>query len=335
MARSTKGLYKRGNVWWMTYADASGMQQFESCQTRSQQEAGDLLIKRRNEALQGLLPDSRIKPLLLEDLFDRYLSFISYQGGAKTKRLHIQHFKRLLGNPPIHTLSVEVVDRYRGLRRGEPARPTRPDGPRISGATINREMATLKDALQKAADWKLVRKVIRQDLVAIKKYPEPPGRLRYLADHAEADRLVEACPCIFQRLVVTAIHTGMRKGELLGLTWDAVDLINGFIHLKQTKNGRARNLPINSTLRSVLVGLRTRIDVPWVFHDRNGRRITDRFKPFEGAVKKAGLVNFHFHDLRHTFASWLVMAGVPLAAVSELLGHTSLAMTMRYARRNT
>lgn len=66
-------------------------------------------------------------------------------------------------------------------------------------------------------------------------------------------------------------------------------------------------------------------------HDGRGRRITDRFKPFEGAVKKAGLVDFHFHDLRHTFASRLVMKGVPLAAVSELLGHTSVAMTMRYA----
>lgn len=243
----------------------------------------------------------------------------------------MQHFKRLLGNPAISTLSVEVVDRYRAMRRAEPARPTRPDGRRISGATINREIATLKDALQKAADWKLVRKGIRQDLVAIKKYEEPPGRLRYLADQAEANQLLAACPGIFQRLVLTALHTGMRKSELLGITWEVVDLTNGFIHVKQTKNGRARSLPINRTLRSVLVSLRTRIDVPWVFHDGHGRRITDRFKPFEAAVKKAGLVDFHFHDLRHTFASWLVMAGVPLSAVSELLGHTSLAMTMRYA----
>ena len=244
----------------------------------------------------------------------------------------MQHFKRLLGNPLIYTLSVEVVDRYRATRRAEPARPTQPDGPRISGATINREIATLKDALQKAADWKLVRTGIRQDLVAIKKYEEAPGRLRYLADQAEAARLLAACPGIFQRLVLTVLqHTGMRKSELLRLTWDVVDLTNGFIHLKQTKNGRARSLPINRTLRSVLVGLRTRIDVPWVFHDRDGRRITDRFKPFEAAVKRAGLIDFHFHDLRHTFTSWLVMAGVPLPAVSEFLGHTSLAMTMRYA----
>ena len=213
MARSTKGLYKRGNVWWMTYVDASGEQQFESCRTRNQQEAGDLLIKRRNEALQGLMPETRIKPLSLEELCDKYLSHVAHQRGAKTKRLHVQHFKRLLGNPPIATLSVEVVDRYRTLRRGEPARLTQPDGPRISGATINREMATLKDALQKASDWKLVRKGIRQDLVAIKKYPEPPGRLRYLAHQAEADRLLTACPGIFQRLVLTALHTGMRKSR--------------------------------------------------------------------------------------------------------------------------
>jgi hypothetical protein len=233
MPRSTKGLYKRGNVWWMTYADAAGTQNFESCQTRSQQEAADLLTKRRNEALQGLFPESRIKPLLLEEMFNRYLSFISHQRGAKTKRLHVQHFERLLGNPPIHTLSVEVVDRYRGLRRGEPARPTRPDGPRISGATINREIATLKDAMQMAADWKLGRIGIRQDLVAIKKYEEPPGRLRYLADQAEADRLLAVCPVGGQRLVLTALHTGMRKGELLRLRWDVVDLINIISRLSQ------------------------------------------------------------------------------------------------------
>ena len=84
MARSTKGLYKRGNVWWMTYVDASGLQQFESCRTRNKEEAGDLLTIRRNQALQGILPDSRIKPLSLEELCDKYLFYVSHQRGAKT-----------------------------------------------------------------------------------------------------------------------------------------------------------------------------------------------------------------------------------------------------------
>jgi hypothetical protein len=85
MARSTKGLYKRGNVWWMTYGDASGGQQFESCQTRSQQEAGNLLIRRRNEALHGILPESRIKPLSLEEMFDRYLCPLSVISGVRRR----------------------------------------------------------------------------------------------------------------------------------------------------------------------------------------------------------------------------------------------------------
>jgi integrase len=123
----------------------------------------------------------------------------------------------------------------------------------------------------------------------------------------------------------------MRKGELLGLTWGLVDMTNGFIRLKQTKNGKARALPFNETLWNLFSGLRTRQDVPWVFHDAEGRRHNDARYPFEEACEGAGLTDFHFHDLRHTFASWLMMRGVPLATVSNLLGHASPTMTLRYA----
>ena len=132
-------------------------------------------------------------------------------------------------------------------------------------------------------------------------------------------------------MVITALHTGMRRGEILSLTWDHVNLTQGVIRLTQTKNGEAREIPINETVRSVLAGLRTRIDVPWVFHDEAGNKFKDTRKRFEAACKRVGLTDFHFHDLRHTFASWLVMAGVPLATVSELMGHKSISMTMRYA----
>jgi integrase len=121
----------------------------------------------------------------------------------------------------------------------------------------------------------------------------------------------------------------LRKGELLGLTWDMVDMTHGFIRLKQTKNGKARALPFNETLWTLFSRLRTRQDVPWVFHDAAGHRWNDIRHPFEAACGAAGLNDFHFHDLRHTFASWLMMRGVPLATVSNLLGHTS--PTIRYA----
>ena len=166
---------------------------------------------------------------------------------------------------------------------------------------------------------------------AVQKDKEPPGRLRYLADHEEADRLIQTCRGSFRSLVITALHTGMRRGEILSLSWDQVNMVQGVIRLTHTKNGEAREIPINETVRSVLAGLRTRIDVPWVFHDDAGNKFKDTRKHFESACKRIGLTDFHFHDLRHTFASWLVMAGVPLATVSELLGHKSITMTMRYA----
>ena len=257
----------------------------------------------------------------MEELQARYLSFAGYQRGVRTKKIHFAHFTRVWGSPPIHALTVEVLDQYRALRLGEQVGP----------ATINREMATLKHALSKAVEWKLLRKTAREELTAIKKYQEPDGRLRYLSEEAEAARLLQACDDSLRPIVMTALHTGMRKGELLNLTWDLVDMTQGFIRLKQTKNGKARALPFNETLWSLFSGLRTRPDVPWVFHDGAGRRHNDTRYPFEAACEDAGLTDFHFHDLRHTFASWLMMRGVPLATVSNLLGHASPTMTLRYA----
>lgn len=110
--------------------------------------------------------------------------------------------------------------------------------------------------------------------------------MRYLSGETEAERLLTACDEWLKPIVTTALHTGMRKGELLGLTWDCVDMTHGFIRLKQTKNGKARALPLNETLWSLFSGLRTRHDVPCVFHDwmvtdttMCAMRSTERVKP--------------------------------------------------------
>jgi len=305
----------------MTYRDAVGRQRFESCKTSNKKQAEQRLIDRRKEAMEGMVPAPPIKPMGLADLKDRYLSFVSHQRGIETKKIHFAHFKRIWGNPPIHSLTVEALDKYRALRLSE----------KVGPATINREMATLKHALSKAVEWKLLRKALREELSAIKKYQEPDGRLRYLSGPDEAERLLQACDEALRPIVLTALHTGMRKGELLGLTWDQVDMTHGFIRLKQTKNGKARALPFNETLWGLFSTLRIRLDVPWVFHDVDCHRYNDIRHAFDAACEAAGLQDFHFHDLRHTFASWLVMKGIPLATVSTLLGHTSPVMTLRYA----
>ena len=123
MARSTKGLYKRGPVWWMTYCDAIGTQRFESCKTSNKKEAEHRLVDRRKEAQEGIAPAPPMKPLALDDLQERYLSCVGHQRGVATKKIHFAHFKRVWGNPPIHSLTVEVLDQYWALRLGEKVGP--------------------------------------------------------------------------------------------------------------------------------------------------------------------------------------------------------------------
>jgi len=104
-----------------------------------------------------------------------------------------------------------------------------------------------------------------------------------------------------------------------------------FLHLQVT-GGKRRQIPINDTLRDMLQGLVRRLDVPFVFYDpETGNRFQDVKRSFNTACRKAGILDFVFHSLRHTFASHLVMNGVDLTTVSRLMGHKSLTMTLRYS----
>ena len=115
--------------------------------------------------------------------------------------------------------------------------------------------------------------------------------------------------------------------------WDKhVDLKHDFILLDVTKNGERREIPINATLKKALQGLTRRIDVPYVFYSPDtGKPYKSISRSFKTALRKTGIKDFKFHDLRHTFASHLVMAGVDITTVSRLLGHKTLTMTLRYA----
>jgi len=124
----------------------------------------------------------------------------------------------------------------------------------------------------------------------------------------------------------------MRRGEILSLTWDNIDLKNGFILLDLTKNGERREIPINQTVREALDGVVRRLDIPYVFYNPDTEKKYDNVKrSFKSACRRAGIKDFHFHDLRHTFASQLIMSGIDITTVKELLGHKTLTMTLRYA----
>jgi len=190
----------------------------------------------------------------------------------------------------------------------------------------------------KAVEWDMVEEETLKRVRKVKMLKENNQRLRYLSKD-ESQVLVNACDTHLKPIVVTALNSGMRKGEILTLKWHNIDLKHGFVLLDRTKNGERREIPINGTLKESLESLYSgtkerprRVDIPYVFYDPKSEKPYQNVKrSFNSACRRAGIKDFRFHDLRHTFASQLVMAGADLTTVRELLGHKTLTMTLRYA----
>ena len=156
-------------------------------------------------------------------------------------------------------------------------------------------------------------------------------RKRFLAAE-EIDRLLEASSRPFRRLLITALHTGMRRGEIFNLRWADVDLGNCTIRVPDSKTDEPRDIPMDETLARELSSSPTRFKRGYVFPSpKTGNQLTDLKRQFRTVVKKAKLSDVRFHDLRHTFASHLVMNGVDLKTVATLLGHSTTRMSERYA----
>jgi integrase len=178
--------------------------------------------------------------------------------------------------------------------------------------TINRHVACIKAMFTKAVEWEMVEEEILKKVRKVKLLEENNRRLRYLSVE-ECQRLLSECPKHLRPIVIMALNTGMRRGEIFGLKWENVDLKHGFILLDRTKNGERREIPINNTLRTTLANIERRLDLPYVFFNPDTALPYNDIKTgFNRACRKAGIKDFHFHDLRHTFASHLVMAGVDI-----------------------
>jgi integrase len=205
-----------------------------------------------------------------------------------------------------------------------------------SGATVNRYLATLSHLFTMAQrEWRLVdRNPVRE----ISRKKENKGRVRFLVDE-EREGLLLACDRSewppLKALVQLAISTGARRGELLGLTWDRVDLKKGRATVVETKNGEPRVLPLVGKALEALreLKLQNSAKSPYVFPHPNGR--PEPLYWFDSywldALKVAGIENFRFHDLRHTCASYLAQRGASTLEIADVLGHKSLAMVRRYS----
>ena len=198
--------------------------------------------------------------------------------------------------------------------------------------TINRELSVISAAINHAGrKWGVsISNPVRYQWLK----PEPL-RLRYL-EPIEAKRLLihaRALRSDLAHFIQLALNTGCRKTELLTLKWSDVDLDRRFFILRpeNTKSGKRRAVPLNANALEAIKALREGNDSELLFPARCGARVKSYNWLFRKAVKSAGIEDFKIHDLRHTFASWLVSEGVELVKVRDLLGHTKISMTERYA----
>ena len=222
------------------------------------------------------------------------------------------------------------VEKYKAMRKEEILKRQNEktsDIKQVSMATLNRELACLQHMFSKGIEWG---KVDSNPVSKVKFFKESNGRLRYLLP-GEIILLIDCCPPQLKPIVITAVCTGLRKGEIVYLKWDDIDFRNRVIYIGNTKNGEKREVPMNDYLTEALKSIRRNDKSPYVFCDEKGKPYYGFHKSFATALKKAGIKDFRFHDLRHSFASNLVMEGIDLATVRELLGHKSIEMTLRYS----
>lgn len=322
--------YKRKDspIWWVSYTDANGKRVRRSTETTDRREAEALKAKWKLEVYRVKQWDATPE-ISFEDLM------VAYLNATERKRSHerdLHSTKRLrdgFAARSMHELKGSDVESYKTRRCAQGAKP----------ATINKELGLLSSAIayaNRVNDWNL------QNPAKGKKMAEPEGRLRWL-DHSEAMRLIEAArlePSAphLPDFILLALNTGCRRGELLGLEWRRVDLQKQLIYLEaiHQKNGRRGSVPLNDEAHAAILE-RQRFRArhcpqsPWVFCDSEGNRIQSIKRSFGTACRRAGIEDFHIHDLRHTCAAWLVQAGVPLIQVRDLLRHSTIEMTERYA----
>ena len=209
---------------------------------------------------------------------------------------------------------------------------------KVSRATTDKDLAVLKAFFNWCIGHRLA---VSNPVRRVKLFHEDNSRLRYLT-REEYDRLIEAARTIktspyLEEKIVLAAHTGLRRGSLFNLRWDQIDFENRVIRIPRTKNGRPLSMPLNATALKTLKALEASKtpESPYVFPHKSGPNagepVQDIKNGFHAALALAKIEDFTWHDLRHTFASWLMMRGASLRSVAELLGHQSLKMTMRYA----
>jgi len=316
MARE-RGLYQRKDspYWWVDVVLPDGHRVCQSTRLRDRDAATEFLIRLKADAYntqhKPLQPDRSWKEAVL-----RYIGELDNNRRIAT-RDHLRQLDPFLAELTLNEITMESLGPFIRHRK---------EIDDVSNATVNRALEIVRRILHLARDeWGWLDKFPR-----IRMLSEPRRRVRFLT-RQEADRLLEALPAHLRPAVSFGLATGCRMGEILNLEWTRVDFDRRVAWLDHgtTKNGEGRGIPLNNdailALRAV-VGDNDR----WCF-TYQGKRMDRVGSGWKRALRRAGISDFRFHDLRHTWASWHVTNGTSLQELMELGGWKSYEMVLRYA----
>lgn len=348
-------LFRRGETWYASYTTPGGKRIKESLGTKDRKQAQELHDQRKAE-LWRIEKLGDFPSVSFDEACMRWLEEKAHKKSLDADKgrmgFWLIHFEGVLLKDITEAKIYSAVSRMSNrkaeerwkqrsagmLRKGIDIGPYKAEP--VSTSTKAKHLALMK-AMMRAAerDWKWIEKS-----PVIKVPQERNRRVRWLEPH-EAQRLVEECPEPLRSSVEFALATGLRRSNIVDLTWQQIDMQRkvAWIYPEDSKSGRAIGVALNDTacavLRRQIGNHQINVFVHTTASKRNDGTSTaavrkmrvDSNTAWRAALKRAGIENFRFHDLRHTWASWLVQAGVPLSALQEMGGWESIEMVQRYA----
>lgn len=312
-----RGLFERpkgSDIWWICYADSQGKKRREKAGMKRAAQA--LYTKRKRETREGVIKPTRKKKLLFKEIAEEALERSKarnaswYDDVNRSKDLLKEFGSR-------EAESIRPRDITSWMDRFKVERDLAP-------ATVNKYRALLSSIFSYAVQGE---RLNMNPVRNTKPLPVKNQRIRFLSTEEE-NRLLDVCYGTRRIEVLFALHTGVRQAAQFNLRWD--EIRDGIAYFPHTKNGEDQYVHLNSLTQSLLVVLPQNSD--YVFPESRTELLNNRkLLWWYEALEKAGIENFRWHDLRHTFASRLAMKGNNLRTIQEALSHKSPQMTMRYA----
>lgn len=325
------GLYRRKDslVWWMSFS-MNGKQYQRSTGTHDRRLAEAILAKVKTQIIEGKWFDiDTAKQYTFDDMMKKYFkehaTVHKEQSTLNRDYDSYAHLKKIFSGLTLNRITPELVVDYRNKRLSEGA----------AHSTILNELGLLRNAFNiSIKNWKWC----KENPVSQVKLNLKARQIDRWLTFEEQERLLKASEGQLHNqlsdIIILALNTGMRKGEILSLKIQDVDFFRKTLIVMKSKTKRKRTIPLNNVAFELLVKNSKVVPISgYVFSTGKGSRITARnlSRAFDKAVRKANVDNFRFNDLRHTFATRLVQAGVDIYKVSKLLGHTDISTTQRYA----